>query len=366
VVAAPAASLSNPDEVQVLHVRPPVPSQSVARTRDWLVGLLEPGTGVLVLLLIVVTFSLSVANGRFLAAANLLGVVQNSASLALIASGMTFCLACGEVDLSVAGAMGLSSTVVARVLGAGMPWGAAVTLAVACGLAVGLVNGAATARVAGVARLFPSLLVTLASGAVVTGIAEALSPSNESVPITDPGFLASFGFSNSWAGNKALLYTVVALMAAYMILHHSRLGFAVFMVGASRSAAELVGISARRTKFQVMVVSGVLAGFAGVIEAGYLSSGSFSLGTSGSELDAIAAAVLGGTALFGGRGNIAATLIGVLALGALGDGVLLLQWPTSAQLMLTGGVVVFAMALRVTVHSVTDSLRRRGLRASVA
>jgi ribose transport system permease protein len=308
------------------------------------VGIAGPAGGVLVLVPLFIVFALTVPDGAFLQTGNLLGILQESAPLALVAVAMTLCLVAGEVDLSVAGIIGLSGVVVARAVDAGLPWPVSVLLAILSGTAVGLVNGLATARVGTLVRLFPSFLVTLATGMVAIGIARGLSPGDVAVPIADEGFISAFGFDDTLAGNKPLLYAAAAIAIAYLILHRSAFGYRLFLVGANSSSASLAGVNVLRTKFGVMVISGTFAGFAGVITAGYLSSGSYDMGHSGAELNAIAAAVLGGTALFGGKGNVFGTLIGVLVLGVLGQGVLLLQLPTQLQLVLTGAVILVAIA----------------------
>lgn len=308
-------------------------------------SLAGPLGGALVLVVLFILFAVAVPNGNFILPNNLIAIVQVSAPLALVAAGMTLCLVSGEVDLSVAATMGLSSVVVARGLGAGFGLLQSVGLALAVSLLVGVVNGLATARVAAYLRYFPSFLVTLASSMVVMGIAQALSPGNVSIPIIDPAFRSAFGFDNTLAGNVPLLYTVIVVGIVYLVLQRSAFGFRLFLVGANSRGARLAGVDVLRSKAMVMVLSGLLAGLAGLISAGYLSAGSFEMGNSGAELNAIAAAVLGGTALFGGRGSVLGTMVGVLVLGVLGQGVLLMQLPTQVQLIITGSVVLVAIAL---------------------
>lgn len=304
-----------------------------------------PAAAAGVLVVLAAYFAYAAPDGMFLLPGNLLGMLQDSAALAIVACGITCCLVAGEVDLSVAGVIGLSGVVVARILDAGVAWPIAVSAAVGAGAVVGIVNGVLTARVARLVRLFPSFLVTLATGIVCIGVAQALSPGNVDIPIIDPSFTFYFGFDSTLAGNRPLLYCAVVLLAVFVLLHKSAVGYRLYLVGSNTETARLAGLNVRGLKFAVLALSGALAGFAGVIVAGFLSAGSFAQGDSGIEMTAIAAAVLGGTALFGGRGTILGTLLGVLVLGVLSQGVLLMQLTTPTQLLITGVVILAAIAL---------------------
>jgi ribose transport system permease protein len=316
-----------------------------------------PAAAAGVLVILAAYFAFAAPDGMFLLPGNLLGMVQDSAALALVACGITCCLVAGEVDLSVAGVIGLSGVVVARILDAGVVWPIAVLAAVGAGAAVGILNGALTARVSRLVRLFPSFLVTLATGIVCIGVAQALSPGNVDIPIIDPAFTYYFGFDSTLGGNRPLLYTGLILVAVFVLLHKSAVGYRLYLIGSNTEAARLAGLDVRGLKFGVLALSGALAGFAGVIVAGFLSAGSFAQGDSGIEMTAIAAAVLGGTALFGGRGTILGTLLGVLVLGVLSQGVLLMQLTTPAQLLITGAVILVAIALGEWVRRRTSAGR---------
>jgi ribose/xylose/arabinose/galactoside ABC-type transport system permease subunit len=194
-----------------------------------------------------------------------------------------------------------------------------------------------TARLVGIIPLFPSFLPTLAMQWVCIGIAGALEPSQEAITINNHAFAELFG------GLLPLAYAIVVVALIQIVLSRSALGYRIFAVGSNRSAARLVGINVARTKASVLAVSGVLTGFAGVIMAGYFQGGYASVAL-GIEMDAIAAAVIGGTALFGGRGSALGTLLGVLVLAVLDTGLLLLQVSPAIQLAARGVIVIFAVA----------------------
>lgn len=279
--------------------------------------------------------------------------IQLSIPLLVVATGMTFCLICGEVDLSVAGIAGLASTVTALQLSHGAEWPVAVALGLAVGLVVGMINGALTAWLVKSFPVFPSFLVTLGILSITMGVAQALQPLQQPVAINDPEFRSVFGFNSSILGTYPTWYAVAVLAAAYFVLSRSRFGYAIYAVGTNARAAQLVGFSVLRTKFWILTVSGLLAAFGGILMAGYVQAGFYAVGKE-LEIDAIAAAVIGGTALFGGRGTVLGTVVGVLTLGALNTGLLILGTESSWQLMIKGALVILAIAIG-------EYIRRRAL-----
>jgi len=289
------------------------------------------------LYLVVLIVIFSVIAPSFLSGGTLSAVLDLTSPLLVVSGAMTMCLITAEVDLSVAGVVGLSSTVTALLLLKGEPWPVAVVAAVAAGGLVGVINGVLTARLVGIIPLFPSFLPTLAMQWVCIGIAWAMEPSQEAITISNKTFAGLFG------GLLPLAYAIVLVALIQVVLSRSALGYRIFAVGSNRSAARLVGINVARTKAAVLAVSGVLTGFAGVIMAGYFQGGYANV-AQGIELDAIAAAVIGGTALFGGRGNALGTLLGVLVLAVLDTGLLLLQVSPAIQLAARGAIVILAVA----------------------
>ena len=184
-------------------------------------------------------------------------VLDLTSPLLVVGGAMTMCLVAAEVDLSVAGVVGLSSTLTAFLLLRGQPWPIAVVAAVAAGGVVGVINGVLTARLVGLIPLFPSFLPTLAMQWVCIGIAGALEPSQQSITISDPAFAALFG------GLLPLAYAIVVVILIQIALSRSALGYRIFAVGSNRSAARLVGIDVARTKATVLALSGLLTGFRG-------------------------------------------------------------------------------------------------------
>ena len=299
--------------------------------------------GVVVYLLVLIV-AFGVANEQFFTFGTLLAIIGASSPLMVVAAAMTLCLICAEVDLSVVGVVGLSSTLAALLMFSGLPWTVAALAGVLAGGCVGAVNGLLTGHLVPVMPFFPSFFPTLATTALTLGLAEAMLPAKQAIAITNPGFSAVFGFASDL--DAPVLYAIVVVVLIHVMLTRTALGYRVFAVGANRRSAPLVGINVKRTKFWVLTISGLLSGFAGILVAGFFQAG-HSMLARGYELDALGAAVIGGTALFGGKGSVIASVSGVLVLAVLNTGLQLLQVEPAVQLSAKGALVVLAVALNL-------------------
>jgi ribose transport system permease protein len=227
----------------------------------------------------------------------------------LIALGMTFVIITGGIDLSVGSLYVLGGVVSAWATQWGVLPAFLAPLAI-CG-AIGLLNGVLIAYT----RMAP-FIVTLAALLGARGLMRAISSEGSNTYLVQSSAFRKFG-NGSFLGIGYPVWLVAALVVLGMVLlARSRFGHAVYAVGGSEDAASLMGVAVRRTKVWVYVMSGLLAGLAGAINAAKLGSGVTVLG-SGMELDAIAAVVIGGTLLTGGAGTIAGTIAGVLLLGVI-------------------------------------------------
>jgi ribose/xylose/arabinose/galactoside ABC-type transport system permease subunit len=146
-----------------------------------------------------------------------------------------------------------------------------------------------------------------------------------------------------------ILYALAAVVLVHFILTKTALGYSIQAVGANRRAAPYVGINVWRTKFWVMTISGLLSGFTGVLVAGYFQAG-YSLLAKGYDLDAVGAAVIGGTALYGGKGSVLASVSGVLVLAVLNTGLQLIQVEPAVQLAAKGALVVLVVAVNLLLE----------------
>jgi rhamnose transport system permease protein len=219
---------------------------------------------------------------------------------ALLAVPMTLLIMSGGIDLSVGSIMALSAVVLGMVFTAGAPIFLAALLAVLTGLACGLLNGVFVARV----RVHP-LLVTLATLAAFRGIAEGLSRA-QPVSGFPPGFASLLG-----TGNAGAFCFAAALVLAAVVLSRTALGLTIRAVGFNETAARFSGLPVARVKMLLYALSGLAAGLAAVLFVARRNTAKADIGQ-GIELDVIAMVVLGGTSIFGGRGSVWGTLLGVL------------------------------------------------------
>jgi ribose transport system permease protein len=213
--------------------------------------------------------------------------------------------------------------------------------AIAVGACIGAINGLLTSHLVPVMPFFPSFFPTLATTALTLGLAEAMLPAKQAVAISDPGFASVFGFSGTI--DAPVIYALIVVLLIHLLLTRTALGYRIQAVGANRRAAPLVGIDVKATKFWVLTISGALSGFAGVLVAGFFQAG-HSLLARGYDLDALGAVVIGGTALYGGKGSVIASVSGVLVLAVLNTGLQLMQVEPSVQLVAKGALVVVAVA----------------------
>jgi ribose transport system permease protein len=286
---------------------------------------------------IFVIFALTLNDKGFLNPNNLLNIVRQTAMIAVMAVAMTFVLSAGEIDLSVGAVAGLTTVTVAIAISVSGPLGG-VLAGLATGLAVGVFNGWLTTRIG-----IPSFLTTLAMMGIAKGVAMWISDT-AAVPILSPGY--SWVFGGGSVGPIPVLMFWMALIAGigHVALRRSGFGRKVLATGGGETAARYSGIDTASIKFKVLVLSSCAAALAGMLYAGRLQSGRFQLGE-GDELSVIAAAVLGGTSLFGGKGTVIGTIVGALMIGMINNGLILMGLEFSQQLIAKGAIIILAVAL---------------------
>lgn len=282
---------------------------------------------------------------HFLTVSNLLNVAQQTSINAVIAAGMTFVIVSGGIDLSVGSIVALSGVVLGTALQDGQPAAVALPLALAVGTACGLVNGTLVSWGG-----LPPFIVTLGMMSVARGAALVFT---EGRPVS--GF--DGGFRSIATGTVAsipapVLLTVAIYIAAHLVLTRTVFGRYVYAIGSNEEATRLSGVPVRFHKMMVYGVSGLMSAIAAVMLTARLNSAQPIAGMM-YELDAIAAAVIGGTSLMGGIGTLPGTLIGALIMGVLRNGLNLLGVSSFLQQIVIGGVIVGA----VLVDTV---LKRRG------
>ncbi len=286
---------------------------------------------------IFVIFALTLSNKGFLNPTNLLNIIRQTAMIAVMAVAMTFVLASGEIDLSIGAVAGLTTVTVAMTIAVAGPF-AGILAGVGTGIAVGCFNGWLTTRIG-----IPSFLTTLAMMGIAKGVAMWIS-ATAAVPILSPGYSWAFGGGSIGPVPVLLFWMLVAGASGHFILRRTSFGRRVLATGGGETAARYSGIDTANIKFKVLVVSSSAAAIAGMLYAGRLQSGRFQLGE-GDELSVIAAAVLGGTSLFGGKGTVAGTIVGALMIGLINNGLILMGLEFSQQLIARGAIIILAVAL---------------------
>ena len=286
---------------------------------------------------IFVVFALTLNDKGFLNPNNLLNIVRQTAMIAVMAVAMTFVLSAGEIVLSVGAFLGLSTVTVAMAIAVAGPVGG-VLAGLATGLAVGVFNGWLTTRIG-----IPSFLTTLAMMGIAKGVAMWISDT-AAVPILSPGYSWIFGGGSVGPIPVLMFWMAVIAGVGHVALRRSGFGRKVLATGGGEMAARYSGIDTRSIKFKVLVLSSCAAALAGMLYAGRLQSGRFQLGE-GDELSVIAAAVLGGTSLFGGKGTVIGTIVGALMIGMINNGLILMGLEFSQQLIAKGAIIILAVAL---------------------
>ncbi|WP_134686165.1 ABC transporter permease subunit [Brevibacillus migulae] len=287
--------------------------------------------------LVVIFVALSLISSDFLTVSNMFNVLRQISINALIAFGMTFVILTGGIDLSVGSIFALSSALAAGMMASGTdPF-----VAIMVGLAAGAVMGAANGILIAKGKVAP-FIATLATMTVFRGLTLVYT---EGKPITGlPDSFALFGKGFFLDIPMPIIWMLIAFAILYVILKHSTFGRHVYALGSNEEATKLSGINTSRVKIFVYSISGLLAALSGIILTSRLNSAQATAGMS-YELDAIAAVVLGGTSLSGGKGWIVGTLIGAMIIGVLDNGLNLLNVSSFYQQVVKGGVILIAVLL---------------------
>jgi ribose/xylose/arabinose/galactoside ABC-type transport system permease subunit len=275
---------------------------------------------------------LALTTDAFFTTGNLSNVMRQNAFTAIIAAGMTFVILTGGIDLSVGSVVALSGVVCADLLAHGAPVASGVLAGIAVGALVGMVNAV------GVTALrIPPFVVTLATMLVVRGAAYKYTDAR-----TITGLPESF---SALSGNMVTaLLMIMVFILSWTTLMRTPFGRHVYATGGNVDAAWLSGVRVTRVQFSVYALCGLASGIAGVLVASRLAAGYPRAGEL-YELDAIAAVVVGGTSLFGGRGSIWGTLAGAFFIGVLNNGLNLFRVSPYDQMIVKGAVLLAAASL---------------------
>ena len=305
----------------------------MAATKAWL---MEQKSLIALLVLIAVVSTMS---PNFFTVNNLFNILQQTSVNAIMAVGMTLVILTSGIDLSVGSLLALTGAVAASIVGIEVNALVAVAAALALGAAIGAVTGVIVAR--GRVQAFIATLVMMLLLRGVTMVYTNGSPINTGFS-DNADLFGWFGIGRPLGIPTPVWIMAIVFLAAWYMLHHTRLGRYIYALGGNEAATRLSGISVNKVKIIVYALCGMLASLAGIIEVARLSSAQPTAGT-GYELDAIAAVVLGGTSLAGGKGRIVGTLIGALILGFLNNGLNLLGVSSYYQMIVKAVVILLAV-----------------------
>ena len=324
--------MSEPDSTQPAHEATSRAESSGRACR----ALITEYLGLIVALgVLILVFGLATTN--FLSAANFRAIANQIPAAVLISTGMTYVLVIAEIDLSVGSVLGLCSAVLGVALARwSLPLWLAVTLAVGAGLACGLFNGAVSIR-----WRLPSFIVTLGMLEMARGAAHAVSGSRTQYI---GSAIAGIAEAGAFGLSLPFLLAIAVVVIAQLVLTRTVFGRYLVAIGTNEEAVRLSGIDPRPIKLAVFLVAGLLVSLAAVVDTSRYQSANPNAGT-GFELQAIAAVVIGGTSLMGGRGSVVSTFFGVLIIAVLNSGLAAVGARDETKRLVTGAVIVAAVVL---------------------
>ncbi|NIY83033.1 ribose ABC transporter permease [Vibrio hepatarius] len=302
-------------------------------SKEWLIE--QKSLIALLFLIVVVSF----LNPNFFTVDNILNILRQTSVNAIIAVGMTLVILTAGIDLSVGSVLALCGAFAASLIAMEVPVLIAVPTALFAGAALGAISGIIIAK--GKVQAFIATLVTMTLLRGVTMVYTEGRPISTGFTDTADAF-AWFGTGYALGIPVPVWIMVVVFAAAWYVLNHTRFGRYVYALGGNESATRLSGINVDRVKIGVYAICGLLAALAGIIITSRLSSAQPTAGM-GYELDAIAAVVLGGTSLMGGKGRIMGTLIGALIIGFLNNALNLLDVSSYYQMIAKAVVILLAV-----------------------
>lgn len=285
---------------------------------------------------------------RFVAFGNLRNIVIQASVSSISAAGMVLVISCGMIDLSIGAVASLASVVVAMVLRETD----SILLSLLCGFVLGALVGLFNGVLITYGNL-PPFLVTLGVQGIMFGFAQWLT-NMQSVPIYNKQYTSIFGLKTILGIPVLLFWSLLAFAVIGFIIKQTRFGNKVLATGASESAAIFTGIHTKRIKCAVMIISGLFSTFAGVLYSGRTMAARHSFGED-LTFTVIASVILGGTSMRGGKANVFGALVGVLLIGMAENGLIIMDFSVSEQMIFKGLILVLAMLL----GTVTSYSRKR-------
>ncbi len=291
----------------------------------------------LVLFLIVFSLIATIINPNFISITNIINIMRGSVFIFIVGIGMTFVLICGQIDLSVGSNLAFSGLICAYVLLAGVPTALAILIAIASSLFIGLLNGFMVTKLK-----IPALIVTLGMLYIARGVVLVITrgATTSSLPAS---FLA-IAQSEIFGIPILIVYAIALGIIFHIIINYTKYGYHVRAVGGNSIAAKISGINVNKIVFSVYLISGLLSGISGILLTSRLSVGTPNMGV-GFELYVIAAVIIGGSSLFGGRGSVVGSLLGAFLLSAMQNGMVLMKISPYWQNIVIGWIMIIAVGI---------------------
>jgi simple sugar transport system permease protein len=332
---------------------PAAPSTSSGRLRQRSLKerfLASGGVGSIAIFFLAMALLFSLVTSEFLTVSNILNILRQSAPLLIVAAAMTFVITAGGIDLSVGSVLALVSAIAAVLLQWGLPWPLVIVLMLGMGAVLGALQGFFVAY-----ERIPAFIVTLAGLSAIRGVA-LLITGGYSIPVASGTPFVALG--RGWLlGVPAPAWIALAILAsAYALFNETPFGRYVTGIGANEEAVRRAGVNTREVVLFVYMLSGATAALAGVLLTARLGSGSSNAGQ-GFELEVIAAVVLGGTSLFGGRGTVIGTVLGALTVAVIGNGLILAHLSPFLTPIVTGVIILAAIWMNFRIFRTSIRIR---------
>ena len=286
---------------------------------------------------VIAFFAFTVGDIGFLTLNNLFNITRSTSMIVVMAVAMTFVISAGELDLSVGSTAALAALASALTMQSGYGIAVGILAGVFCGLLVGLINGFFVTVVN-----IPSFLVTLGMMQFIRGLDMRITYTKP-VAVANDIFNNVFGSGNIGPIPVLLVWSLAATALGHFVLKYTPFGRQILATGGNRVAARYSGVNTSRTKLYCFIITGVAAALAGMLYSGMMQTARYSFGT-GAELAAIAAVILGGTSLYGGKGSILGTFVGALLIGTINNGLIIMGLDVSEQNMVAGAIIILAVA----------------------
>lgn len=284
---------------------------------------------------------LSIASPTFMRAQNIINIIRQMTEIGIMSIGMTLVIVCADIDLSIGSTYGASAMIAALLIKSGTAPGVAFIVSLLIGALIGFINGFLSTK-----AKMPAFIVTLGTMQIGRSIAYAVS-NGKSISAFSDSAVSSWVFKmgNNIGPIPIQIFIMISLyIVAYIMMKKTRFGFEIYATGGNKRAAKLAGINTDRAKIISFIIMGVLAAVAGMISIAYLKSVPTTAG-SGREMDVIAAVILGGTSMTGGRGSILGTFLGAAIMAIVKNGMVLLSVPAFWQSGFIGIIIIAAVLM---------------------